>query len=362
MYVFRFTLVATLATALLFGCDDDGSPLEKVDEGGGPPAAGAPGDPGGDAPAAPRQPPTEAPDTPTPTDTPPPAPSDRADVRLDDVWGEGVEIDVEELRWAAEGELLFRVGLTDPSTGEPVPADARHFRFAEDDVPLGAEALFDVQRAKDLRVVLVLDLSRSILEADALEPLRTAARALVESLPREARVSIVGFATDHDLLVDFTADAAEVLDVIDRLRPAEGTAGRFTNLWGAVRFAADHLTTEREGSRAIVVFSDGRDNVAEADLRTALDVVDLVDATVYAVGLGADVDTDGLARLAGGDRVTMTSDPAALAEVFGDIGSRLGEWLTVSYVTPKRRGSHSLDVKIEVERGAAGFRATFSLP
>jgi uncharacterized protein YegL len=358
MYVSRLTLIATLLALAFVGCDDDGSPLSKVDEGDGPPAS----EPGGDAPPAPRQPPAEAPDTPTPTDTPPPAPTDRADVRLDDVWGEGVEIDVEELRWAAEGELLFRVGLTDPATGEPVAADARHFRFAEDDVPLGAEALFDVQRAKDLRVVLVLDLSRSILEADALEPLRAAARTLVESLPREARVSIVGFATDHDLLVDFTADAAEVLDVIDRLRPADGTAGRFTNLWGAVRFAADHLTTEREGSRAIVVFSDGRDNVAEADLSTALDVVDLVEATVYAVGLGADVDTDGLARLAGGDRVTMTSDPAALAEVFGDIGSRLGEWLTVTYVTPKRRGRHTLDVKIEVERGAAGFRASFSLP
>ncbi len=360
-----FRFVATLILSGHLAACDDRSPLDRAGDPTDPGVGGAPAQ-RGDLPlpegAATRPPAERPPDS--PSLDPGGATGDQApgELRLDDVWGEGVEIDVEALGWSPDQEIVFRVGVRDPATGETLPVEAEDLSFAEDGVPLGSEALFELDRAKDLRVMLVLDLSRSILDADALTPLRQAARTLVESLPREARVAVVGFATDHELLIDFTGDAAQVLQVIDRLQPTEGRAGRFTNLWGAVRFAAKRFETAGEGGRVLVVFTDGRDNVAEVDLATALDAVMGAQATVYAVGLGEDVDGAGLRRLAGDGRVSMTHEPTALTEVFRGIGDRIGESLTVRYVTPKQSGRHTLDVTIDLARGAAGFSTGFSLP
>lgn len=325
-------------------------------------------DPVPTTPRAPRAPRDDGSGTPDPTPSDPPAtpsrPSTAADLAVENVWGEGLELEIDGLRWVGEGEFQFRVGLVDAETRAPLrQVDARDFQFAEDGVALGPEAWFEVERAKDLRVVLVLDTSYSIREAGALEPLRNAARRLVETLPREAQVAVVGFSTEYTLLADFGDDPLDVFAAIERMQPADGRAGRFTNLWGAVRFAAEHLgdMPSDDGGRAVVVFTDGRDNVAEAELSGALAALDKAGTATYAVGLGEDVDYEGLTRLAGDARVSSAANPSTLEAVFEAIASRIGEKLTVTYMTPKQTGTHTLDVTITRGEDAAGFTARFKL-
>lgn len=282
---------------------------------------------------------------------------------ITDIWGEGLTVEVDQLLWAATGEIQFRVGLTEADSGKPAPPlSAEHFAFAENGVKLGSEALFEVARAKDLQVVLVLDLSQSIVEADALEDVRAGARTLFDTLPREADVAVVGFSTEYEMLAPFTDDADEVHAVLDELTPRDGRAGQFTNLWGAVEFATGLFNNQTDAGKVVVVFTDGRDNVAEAQLAQAIDATAAVGASTFAIGLGADFDEPGLTRLAGPGHVSSTRDAGGLVALFRDIATQIGERLTVTYVTPKSSGKHTLEVSIGYGNRSGGFDIEFSLP
>jgi len=282
---------------------------------------------------------------------------------LEHSWSNGLTLEVDDLRWANEGEIEFRIGFSESLTGQSVYGiDARHFRFTEDGVDLGREVLFDVRREHDLRVVLVLDLSRSTQEAYALEPLKSGSRALVEALPRGAKVAIVRFATSFEAVTEFTADGATLLESIDALAPADGRDGQFTNLWGALEYSAelfDESTDEGE-ERVVVVFTDGRDNVAEGDFATARSALSEAGAVVYGVGLGEEVDAIALTELSGAARYSATAEPTALTQIFADIGARIGELLRVTYVTPKVDGTHTLSVTVERDDRAGGFDLLFT--
>lgn len=329
---------------------------------------------GGEGPEAPAPDGGEAPDDddtgerPAPRPRPAPDEGDEAPdggqglLRLERVWDEGLLLDVGDLAWAAPGEIQFRVEITDPTTGQPATGVGMP-RFRENGEDLGSEALFEIRRTQDLHVVLVLDLSFSMREARAFEALRAAARGLVEKLPRDARVAVVGFASEHRLLVDFDEPNA-LLETLSSLDAPEGRAGRFTNLWGAIVFGANHLarSTQATASRALVVFTDGRDNVAEADFEEAADALADTRAAVYAVGLGADVDATSLKRLTGEGRFTGVQRAGALEAVFDDVATRLADRQTIRYVTPKQKGTHTLDVEFGDVNRAAGFTLKFTLP
>lgn len=280
-----------------------------------------------------------------------------------DIWGEGLIVEVDQLAWAGDGEIQFRVGLVEADTGKPAPPlSAEHFAFAEDGVKLGSEALFEVARAKDLQVVLVLDMSHSIIEADALEEVRAGARTLFDTLPREAEVALVGFSTEYELLSPFTDDADQIHGILDELTPRSGRAGQFTNLWGAIDFATGLFDVTAEAGRVVVVFTDGRDNVADAALADAIDATAAVGASTFAIGLGTDFDEAGLTRLAGPGHVSSTRDAGSLVALFRDIATQIGERLTVTYVTPKNGGTHTLEVSIGYGSRSGGVDIEFTLP
>lgn len=282
---------------------------------------------------------------------------------ITDIWGEGLTVEVDQLLWAATGEIQFRVGLTEADSGKPAPPlSADHFSFAENGVKLGTEALYEVARAKDLQVVLVLDLSQSIVDADALEDVRAGARTLFDTLPREADVAVVGFSTEYEMLAPFTDDADQVHAVLDELTPRDGRAGQFTNLWGAVKFATGLFNNQADAGKVVVVFTDGRDNVAETELAQAIDATAAVGASTFAIGLGADFDEPGLTRLAGPGHVSSTRDAGGLVALFRDIATQIGERITVTYVTPKSSGTHTLEVSIGYGNRTGGFDIEFTLP
>jgi hypothetical protein len=285
-----------------------------------------------------------------------------------DVWGEGLDLEISGLRWGEAGEIELLLGAVDPEARRPVEGlDGRSFRFAEDGRDLGSEVLFDVSKEQNLRVALVLDLSRSMVDAEAVEPLQTAARGLLDALPNGTRVGLVQFATEFDLVRDFTSDLSLVAADIEGLAPAPDRAGRFTNLWGALGYAGtlfEDATDAVEGEgRVVVAFTDGRDNVAASDADTARAALAEVGALVYAVGLGTELDRDELAGLTGETRFAETTEPRALGPIFDDIGRRLGQLMRLRYVTPKAHGAHTLSVTLEAPEGRrrGGFTVAFDL-
>jgi hypothetical protein len=289
-------------------------------------------------------------------------------LELVEVWGDGLELEVSGLRWGEAGEIEFLVGSVDASTGRPVEGlDGNGFAFAEDGRDLGSEVLFDVSKEQNLRVALVLDLSRSMVDAEAVEPLQSAARGLLDALPSGTQVGLVQFASEFDLVRDFTGDLSLVAADVEALAPAMDRAGQFTNLWGALDYAGSLFSdatdaVEGEG-RVVVAFTDGRDNVAESDAATARATLAEVGALVYAVGLGTELDRGELQGLAGDSRFAETTEPRALGPIFDDIGRRLGQLMRVRYVTPKVRGTHTLAVTLAAPDGRrrGGFTVAFDL-
>lgn len=341
-HVWMFTALALGACGdgRHFARDDETGPSEVTENG---PAHSATGGPSGTAASA-------------------------AGLELVDVWGEGLELEVTGLRWGETGEIEFLVGAADPESRRPVEGlDGRAFAFAEDGRDLGTEVLFDVSKEQNLRVALVLDLSRSMVAADAVEPLQAAARGLLDALPNGTRVGLVQFASEYDLVRDFTSDLSLLATDIEALAPAMDRTGQFTNLWGALGYAGSLFeeaadAAEGEG-RVVVAFTDGRDNVAESDAADARARLAEAGALVYAVGLGTELDRAELGELAGPSRFAETTEPRALGPIFDDIGRRLGQMMRVRYVTPKVRGAHTLDVTLATADGRrrGGFKVAFDL-
>ena len=284
---------------------------------------------------------------------------------VDEVVDNGLRLEVHALQWGDDGAIELLMGATDSARDAAVVGiGAASLEFAEDGVDLGPEALFTVERERALHVALVLDTSKSMVEAGADAALRDAARGLVDALPPSTRLAVVPFATRYETRVPFTSDKAQVLDALETLVPPLDRSGQFTNLWGALVHASDALGGAAEastGGRAVVVFTDGQDNVAEASTDEAAAHLQAAGATLYAVGLGERLDRDALTSLSGAQRFAETTDPQALGGLFDDIGARLSELARIRYITPKQSGEHVLDVKVSDGPRSARLRLRFDL-
>ena len=363
----RFSTPYSPVAALLLSCAlaacGDGHHIEGLDDPG--PSEDAQGDLGGDlsgdALGGEQQAGDgqggdrgEAPD-------PDPPPQAEKALGLDRIWPDGLPLMVDELAWSGEGEFSFLLSLSEPVEGVRLSTLGRGaFEFFEDGVPMGREVWFDLDHQADLRVALVLDLSRSMLEDDAVVELQAAVRQLLQTLPWGAEVAVIQFASDYTLVQDFTTDAGALAQAVDNLKVPEGRAGQFTNLWGAVELAAEILEGgDEDQGRAMVIFSDGLDNVAESDEGAARAALSRARAVTYAVGLGDELSPEQLVALSGDARFAAAEAPSDLRALFTDIATRLGEIVKINYVTPKTTGTHTLSVKINTGAEIGGVDIIF---
>lgn len=109
----------------------------------------------------------------------------------------------------------------------------------------------------DIYVVLLLDASGSM--QNVMPQVREAALAALESLPANARVSVIAFDDSQRVINDFSNDFAEVGNRIQRV---QATPGGATCLYDAAWDAIDRLdrsATRPQDRRALILFTDGRD-------------------------------------------------------------------------------------------------------
>ena len=113
--------------------------------------------------------------------------------------------------------------------------------FAATDVP------FDL--------VLLIDLSGST--ADKRNLIRKTTERFIEAARPTDRLAIVTFDVLTDIVCDFTADHAKLLESVSRMKGSGGT-----NFWDALKYTLDTVVGPRtlERRRAIVIMSDGVDN------------------------------------------------------------------------------------------------------
>jgi VWFA-related protein len=203
-----------------------------------------------------------------------------------------------------------------------------------------------------LRIVLALDTSSSVAGA-RLEALAGAARAALDSVKPEDRVTVLGFSNVIRLIAQHRGDSPTVPD----LRGLEAAGS--TGLYDAAH-AALLLARSEEGRSLALVFSDGRDNSGWLDETDLLQTARRAGVVAYTVGLEAphrfDTTNAPLQRLADATsgRMLLARSDHQLRETFLRVLDEFRQRYLITY-TPsdvERTGWHTIEVRVK-RRGAA---------
>jgi VWFA-related protein len=197
------------------------------------------------------------------------------------------------------------------------------------------QAITTFQEAVDpVSIVLALDESGSMKKSADL--VRATAKDFVGAVRPEDSLALITFADAPKFAHVLALNRQWTYDAIDHYTPTGGTA-LYDALWNALQ----HLKGV-PARKAVVVLTDGRDEnnpgTAPGSTHVLDDVIKLqreVGATIFAVGLGANVDVGVMERLAevsGGQRYEA-SDATALGDQFRRIIEDLRRRYILGYVS-----------------------------
>ena len=197
------------------------------------------------------------------------------------------------------------------------------------------QAVEGFQEAVDpVSIILALDSSGSMKKSA--EAVMQAARTFVYAIREEDSLAVLTFADKPVFAHDLTTTRDWSLEAIDEYTPLGGTA-----LYDTVMASLTRLRRV-EGRKALVVLTDGRDEdnpgTGPGSLHTfaeALERVHEIDAAVYAVGLGPNIDPQVMKQLAtaSGGAAYFPQDVATLAEDYKRIVENLRRRYVISYTS-----------------------------
>jgi Ca-activated chloride channel family protein len=250
-------------------------------------------------------------------------------------------------------------------------ADNRYLDVARDDLAITedgvAQKIESFQEAvAPVSIILTLDQSGSMRRAT--EAVKEAAHRFVATLRPTDALGVSLFADSATLTQDLTKNRDEASDAIDQYLAKGGTA-----LYDALGNALERLRRV-EGRRALVVLTDGRDEndagTAAGSVRPFNEVLRLAqetDVTVFAIGLGANVDRQHLETLATttGGLALFPSDVAALDGEYQRIVENLRRRYEVSYISTnaKRNGAwRNVTIESQTPRTTVRSRGGYYAP
>lgn len=155
-----------------------------------------------------------------------------------------------------------------------LPADA--FSVSEDDVPQTIDLVTREQVPTDL--VLLVDNSQSM--SARMDLVRRAVDRLVGHLRPKDRAIVAPFNVKIGTITGPTNDKPTISQAIGAMRAGGGTA-----LLDTLKEAAS-LLRGTEGRRALVLITDGFDENSETTFESAVEAIERVGVTVYAIGIG----------------------------------------------------------------------------
>jgi Ca-activated chloride channel family protein len=178
---------------------------------------------------------------------------------------------------------------------------------------------------RPLNVVMVFDVSGSMGQSAKITFAQQGAEAFVNRLGDQDIFTLVAFSNGVTTLIseaNVGQQRAQIIDQIRALLPQQGTA-----LYAAVSQTRSQMKVNAARINAMVVMTDGRDTNSGItqpqmlqDLATARGNV-----TIYAIGYGADADTnvmDAIARA--GNGLYFKGDPATINQVYLEIATQVG--------------------------------------
>ena len=210
------------------------------------------------------------------------------------------------------------------------------FRFVDDNKPAEEIRSFHAETNLPLQVGLLIDASNSVRDRFKFEQ-----ESAIEFLNQTVRrgydqAMVVGFDATPEVTQDFTDDTEKLGHGVRLLRPGGGTA-----LYDALYYACrDKLLKKAQNGptrRAIILLSDGEDNLSHVTREEAIEMAQRAEAIVYTIstnvsgtkGAGDKV----LERIADatGGRAFFPFQIRDVANAFAEIQDELRSQYAVSY-------------------------------
>jgi VWFA-related protein len=164
-------------------------------------------------------------------------------------------------------------------------------------------------------VVLLVDTSGSMY-GNPIVQAQAAVRDFIAQLEPDDRIALMSFSTSVSLLQDFTSDRSVLDSAVSGLRAFGDTA-----LYDAVNAAISQANTAPEGSKLVVILSDGVATQGLENRDPSVAAAEQAGTRVIAVGLGPSVDVDYLRALTSrtGGRYIPAASADQLRTAYADV-------------------------------------------
>lgn len=280
----------------------------------------------------------------------------------------GLTVRVEAVDWSAFPAVTLSLTVRDgrgiPTTG----LTEAHFTIGEDGIWDNLPINSVVEQAETdvpVSVILVIDVSGS-MKGRPLDDAKMAAIRFLDRLGPGDAAALLAFSDvvnldepfpqlDPKREVDFTRDKRSLYDAIDGL-VAGGNTPLYDATYKAIRMAAGQPL----GNRAVLLLSDGRDEVLGGERGSGSRVADenmpireanRANVPVFVVGLGNPIDREFLRRLAeeSGGAYQEPPDSGKLVELFDNVAKALKHRYVVTYTSqaPADGAQHRVIVRVD---------------
>lgn len=262
-------------------------------------------------------------------------------------------VGVRDTDLAEDGTTRLVVSVTGEQARDSV-LSAGAFQVTENGESVGAPDVEPLLESDPSRVgvMLALDVSESTQGAPIIAAQQAASDFAASLTDRGVRVGVVTFGRGARVVSPLTTDTDALNDALTGLPVTIGTS-----MYDGVSLALDQLA-DTDGSRQVVVFSDGADTRSQATLGDTVEQASKAGISVTSVALQTSaLDEEPLRRLAQdtGGSVISVGDVAGLADAFDTAAQEIASQYVLSYRSTED-DADELTLQVAVE--AAGASAT----
>jgi Ca-activated chloride channel family protein len=256
------------------------------------------------------------------------------------------------------------------------------FRIYEDGVP--QEIVLFTQERLPTRIAIVLDISGSVQTAWG--SIRHATKRFLEYLDPEDRFSLYTFNTQTRLRMDWGISRDRIDAVLGSIYCKDNTT-----LWDTIWAVSSTAFKGIEEKKAIIIMSDGLDNISTVSFEEALEAAIRSEAAVYIVSkteavrqlylyvksknniyanirpevfMSADLMLRKLARDTGG-RVLYPNSFGQLDDIYEEVDEELRNQYTIGYISnnPVNDGSYrQIEVRVNAPGASVSARPGYYAP
>lgn len=260
--------------------------------------------------------------------------------------------------------VLVPVSVTDSLHRPVMDLEKKNFELYESDV--AQQIRYFYQEDSPISVALVLDFSGSMAKKS--EVLREAVNEFFANANPLDDYTVVGVSDRPEVLVRGSRSIEEIQATLATVKPAGWTA-----LLDSVRVAAMALRSARQPRKAILIVSDGMDNVSRHNLKEVSSLVEESDLDAYAIGVTDDalpffgMFTEKVNKKVLQKLTDVTGGRTVIAEKISDLpnlATRLSQEMRSEYVLGYQPpdGAHDRKwrkIKVNIKAGEADLRAYY---